>query len=212
MRKKIVFSTCRGTLIFSLAALVFAGCRGAAPAVTFYHLTPLENVEGKGLEQAAMQNILIGIGPVRIPEYLNRPQIVSRSGANRFSLSEFNRWGGYLDKNFMRVMVEDISLLLSTNRVLLFPWGDQADPDYRVAFDIHQFDGQLDGSVLLNVTWTIKDKNGSENLYWKKSIIQQSVSGPDYDALVSAHSRAIAELSREIVGTIKTIVNEADDN
>ncbi len=211
MRNKLVLLIYRGIFLFSFAALAFIGCRGAAPAVTYYLLTPLEGIEEKVRHQTALQDIFIGIGPARIPEYLNRPQIVTRSGANKFSLSEFNRWGSYLDRDFIRVMAEDIAFLLSTNRMLVFPWGDQADPNYRIAFDIHQFDGQPGGSVFLNVTWTVKSKNGSETLYSKRSIIKQSVSGTGHDAIISAHSRALAELSREIVGILKTVVHDTND-
>jgi len=116
-----------------------------------------------------------------------------------------------LDQDFLRVLAENISILLPTNRVVEFPWEDRADPDYRIAFNVQQFDGQPGNSVLLNVTWTIKGRNGTKALYARRSIIRKPVSGNDYEALVSAHSQALAELSIEIAAAIKNISKEVGD-
>ncbi len=148
---------------------------------------------------------------MQFPQFLNRPQIVTRSGPNRLTVSEFHRWGGYLDQDFLRVLAQDISILLPTNRVVEFPWEDPADPDFRIAFNVQQFDGQPGNFVLLNTAWTIKGRKGTKVLYARKSIIRQPVSGNDYEALVSAHSQALAALSREIATAIKNISKEVGD-
>lgn len=192
-------------VVFCLMAFFFIGCRSTTPTVTFYNMTPLDKLEIDNPEQTAMENMKIGIGPVQFPTFLDRPQIVTRSGASSFNLSEFHRWGGQLDQDFLRVMSEDLSILLSTNRVDIYPWGDQDDPDYKISFVVHQFDGQLNDSVLLNVTWTIRGQDSTTALHAKRSIIQQPVSGKGYDAFVSGHSQALAELSREIAEVVKSI-------
>ncbi|MBW1644405.1 MAG: membrane integrity-associated transporter subunit PqiC, partial [Deltaproteobacteria bacterium] len=142
---------------------------------------------------------------VQLPQFLNRPQIVIRSGPNKLTVSEFHRWGGYFDQDFLRVLAQDISILMPTNRVIEFPWDDRADPDYRIEFNVQQFDGQPGNFVLLNTVWTIKGRKGTKALYAKRSIIRQPVSGNDYEALVAAHSQALAALSREIAAAIKNI-------
>ena len=188
-----------------------AGCRSSTPPVSFYTLTSFPGMEMESHEQPAVRGITIGIGPVQLPQFLNRPQIVTRSGPNRLTVSEFHRWGGYFDQDFLRVLAQDISILLPTNRVIEFPWEDRADPDYRIAFNVQQFDGQPGNFVLLNATWTIKGQKGTKALYARRSIIRQPVSGNDYEALVSAHSQALAALSREIAAAIKNISKEVSD-
>lgn len=188
-----------------------AGCRSSTPPVSFYTLTSLPMTEMESHEQSAVRGITIGIGPVQFPQFLNRPQIVTRSGPNRLTVSEFHRWGGYLDQDFLRVLAQDISILMPTNRVVEFPWEYRADPDYRIAFNVQQFDGQPGNSVLLNAVWTIKERKGTKALYAKRSIIRQPVSGNDYEALVAAHSQALAALSREIAAAIKNISREVGD-
>jgi len=209
MRNLQNFST--PCLIICLLVLMVTGCRSSSPPVSFYTMTYLPMMEMESHEQSAIRGITIGIGPVQLPQFLNRPQIVTRSGHNRLTVSEFHRWGGYLDQDFLRVLAQDISILLPTNRVVEFPWDDRADTDYRIEFNVHQFDGQPGNSVLLNATWTIKERKGMEALYARRSIIRQPVSGNDYEALVSAHSQALAALSREIAAAIKKISKEVSD-
>ena len=188
-----------------------AGCRSSTPPVEFYTLASLPMMEMESHEQSAIRDITIGIGPVQLPQFLNRPQIVIRSGPNKLTVSEFHRWGGYFDQDFLRVLAQDISILLPTNRVVEFPWEDRADPDYRIEFNVQQFDGQPGNFVLLNTVWTIQERKGKKVLYARRSIIRQPVSGNDYDALVAAHSQALAVLSREIAAAIKNISKEVGD-
>jgi len=193
-------------VVFCLMVFFFVGCRGTTPTVTFYNMTSLDKAKIGNPDQKAIKDMGIGIGPVQFPTFLDRPQIVTRSGTSSFNLSEFHRWGGQLDQDFLRVMAENLSFILSTNRVHIFPWGDQNDdPDYRISFVVHQFDGQLNESVLLNVTWTIRGQDSATALHAKRSRIRQPVSGKGYDAFVSAHSQALTELSREIAETIKIL-------
>ncbi|MBW2563628.1 MAG: membrane integrity-associated transporter subunit PqiC [Deltaproteobacteria bacterium] len=203
MRNLQSFST--PCLVICLLVLTIAGCRSSTPPVEFYTLASLPGMEMESHEQSAVRDITIGIGPVQLPQFLNRPQIVIRSGPNKLTVSEFHRWGGYFDQDFLRVLAQDISILMPTNRVVEFPWQDRANPDYRIEFNVQQFDGQPGNSVLLNATWTIKGQKGMEALYARRSIIKQPVSGNDYEALVAAHSQALATLSREIAAAIKNI-------
>jgi uncharacterized protein len=209
MRNLQNFST--PCLVICLLALMAAGCRSSTPPVEFYTLASLPMMEMESHEQSAIRDITIGIGPVQLPQFLNRPQIVIRSGPNKLTVSEFHRWGGYFDQDFLRVLAQDISILLPTNRVVEFPWEDRADPDYRIEFNVQQFDGQPGNFVLLNTVWTIQERKGKKALYAKRSIIRQPVSGNEYDALVAAHSQALAVLSREIAAAIKNISKEVVD-
>ncbi|MBW1865923.1 MAG: membrane integrity-associated transporter subunit PqiC [Deltaproteobacteria bacterium] len=206
MRNLQSFST--PCLVICLLVLMIAGCRSSTPPVEFYTLASLSGMEMESHEQSAVRDITIGIGPVQLPQFLNRPQIVIRSGPNKLTVSEFHRWGGYFDQDFLRVLAQDISILMPKSRVIEFPWGDRADPDFRIAFNVQQFDGQPGNSVLLNTVWTIKERKGTKALYAKRSIIRQPVSGNDYEALVAAHSQALAALSREIAAAIKNISNK----
>jgi uncharacterized protein len=193
----------------ALVVLLFAGCRSTPPPTAFYTLTAVTKAETAGQGSAPMRDLAVGIGPVQIPEYLDRPQIVTRTAPDKLTLSEFNRWGGSLRQDFPRVLAENVAALLGTDRVLAYPWGDRLEPAYGVALDVQQFDGDLGGAVVLKATWIVTGREGKTPLAVRKTEIQEPVSGTDYDALVSAQSRALAALSREIAGEIRRLASGA---
>ncbi len=197
MRKHIGYTIVLITL-FTMA-LMFSGCKSAAPPVTFYTLTAMQTQDLIS-SQKYQENALIGIGPARFPKLIDRPQIVTRTAANKVDLAEFHRWGGSLNQEFINVLAENIILLTGSRQVLVYPWSGTFSPTWQIGFDVHQFDGTLGGSVLLNVTWTIKEANSdSKNVVVKKSVINQPVTGNGYDALVKAQSMALETLSLQII-------------
>ncbi|MFP5240375.1 MAG: ABC-type transport auxiliary lipoprotein family protein, partial [Acidobacteriota bacterium] len=60
-----------------------------------------------------------------------------------------------------------------------------------------RFDGAPGQSAQLRASWSILDSHG-ELLVWKSSTLQESVSGPGFDALAAAQSRLVSRLSQEI--------------
>ena len=193
----------------ALVVFLFAGCRSTPAPTAFYTLASETKAETAGQSPAPQGDLAVGIGPVQLPGYLDRPQIVTRTAPDRLTLSEFNRWGGSLRQDFPRVLAENVAALLGTDRVLAYPWGDRLDPAYRVALDVQQFDGDLGGAVVLKATWIVTGREGQAPVAVRKSMIQEPVSGRDYDALVAAHSRAAAALSREIAEEIRRLLSGA---
>ena len=105
---------------FSLLAGVLSGC-ATSPTSRFYQLSA---VSGRTAEKqdSSRGNLIVVIGPIRIPDYLDRPQIVTRSGKNELHLSEFNRWAGPLDSDIVRVIVEDVSAQLPPDSFFVIRW------------------------------------------------------------------------------------------
>jgi uncharacterized lipoprotein YmbA len=155
---------------------------------------------------AVMDDTLaIGIGPVEFPKFLDRPQIVTRKSQNQIEVSEFHRWAGSFPGDFSRVLAKNISILLPSDRVAVYPWGEQFSPTYRIKLDVEQFDGQLGERVVLEVTWMVTDQEGTKKLVVRKSLIEEPVSDKTYEALVVAESHALATLSRTIVQEIRKL-------
>ena len=194
---------CFGNIGWAFFLFVFflAAC-SSTPPVKYYNLNTLPEMQQDNTEAASGDNIAIGLGPVAFPKHLDRPQIVTRKSQNRVELSEFHRWAGSLQRDFSRVLAKNISILLPTSRVAVYPWGDQFSPIYRVKLNVEQFDGLLGEHVLLNVTWSVTDQEGTNELVIKNSIIKEAVSDKGYEALVAAESQALATLSQEIVDGI----------
>lgn len=189
---------------FLLIVFLLAACSKTPPA-QYYTLNTLPAMQQDNPETVAGDTIAIGVGPVDFPKFLDRPQIVTRKGQNRVEVSEYHRWAGSLPGDFSRVLAKNISILLPTNRVAVYPWVDQFVPTYQIKLDVEQFDGWLGEQVLLNVTWSITDQEGTNELVVKTSLIKEVLSTEDYEALVVAKSQALTTLSRAIVDEIRRL-------
>ena len=187
---------------------IICGCQSASPPVAFYTMDamppPLAGVPSGDMRQ----DMLIGVGPLTIPRAIDRPQVVTRVSANRIHVAEFHRWAGAIEEEILRVLADNISLLLDTHRVAAYPWGRHFKPDYQVFVDIHQFDGTMGRKVLLRANWTITGTAAAKVLASRRSLIQEKVSGADYEALVAAKSRAVLSLSRDLAREIEKLEAE----
>ena len=195
-----------GNIGWAFLLLVFfvAAC-STTPPVAYYTLNTLPEMQQE-IPAAVMDDTLaIGVGPVEFPKFLDRPQIVTRKSQNQIEVSEFHRWAGSFPGDFSRVLAKNISILLPSDRVAVYPWGEQFSPTYRVKLDVEQFDGQLGERVVLDVTWMVTDQEGTKKLVVRKSLIEEPVSDKTYEALVVAESNALVTLSRTIVEEIRKL-------
>lgn len=186
--------------------LLLAGCGGKSGPTTFYALSPIEPT-AEAASPLPAGDVSIGIGPVTFPAELDRQRIVTRTSRNRLEINEFHRWGGSLEANFVRVLTENLSQLLQSNRVVARPWARYFAPEYRVVMDVRRFDGQVGAYASLNATWMIMQSDRDEPLVVRRTIIQEAVAGPGYEAFVAAQSAAAAAVSREIAGELHRQIN-----
>jgi len=95
------------------------GCTGTSENARFYKLSsivsPGETAKGSRL-------VAVGIGPIKFPHHLARTEIVTRTSRNSLQIADFDRWAGSLREDFTRILTENLSILLSTDYVFVFPW------------------------------------------------------------------------------------------
>jgi uncharacterized lipoprotein YmbA len=168
-------------------------------------LHSLSNSETEQQPVAEKSDIAIGVGPVEFPDYLNRPQIVTRTSPNQLELAEFDRWAEPLRANFSRVLAENLSILLSTDRVVIFPWKKPIPINYQIEVDVSRFDGMFGRNVTLKTRWTLFGNSGKKVMLVRKSTLSEQTLTSDYKEMVAAQSRVLASLSREIAASIKEI-------
>lgn len=182
-------------------------CSRTKPA-RFYVLTPMPIAESAQPLNTTRHDTTIGIGPIELPDYVDRPQIVTQDGANTFQLAEFDRWAEPLEENFSRVLVENLSDLLAPQRIAVFPWKTAVPIDYRVEVEVTRFYSDATGKTTLRARWSIRGHKGVAILASRQSRIRESASGQDYADTVAAMSETVAALSREIAATLKTVVQQ----
>jgi uncharacterized lipoprotein YmbA len=184
---------------------VLSGCFGTSPASRFYTLTPGES-RGVSAEQGV--DVVVRVGPVSLPSYLERRQIVTRNGRNGIEIAEFERWGGSLDDEIIRLLVNVLSQRLAGRGISVVPWRStdlvDAPTVYRIPFSIDRFDGKPGETVVLNASWAVvmKKDNRENVLIARESSISEAVGGKGYDALVTAMGKAVERFGKEIFDSI----------
>jgi uncharacterized lipoprotein YmbA len=187
-----------------LFVFVLAAC-SSTPPTQFYKLNSLPSGQQENFAAALGEEIAVGVGPVDFPEFLDRPQIVTRKSQNQLEISEFHRWAGSLPQGFSRVLAKNISTLLPTDRVAVYPWDHTFSPTYQLKVDVEQFDGKLGERVVLRSIWSLVGQEGKNELVVRKSLIEEPVLTDGYEGLVAAASNALATLSREIVAEMRRL-------
>ena len=177
-----------------LAALI-AGC-ASSPQPRYYMLNP---VAAPG--EALQADLSVSVGPISVPAFLDRQQIVTRTGPNRVHIEEYERWASPLKENIGRAIVQDLISLLGTSRVTLFPETSAAGASYRVVIDIMRFDSELAKAATLDAGWTVSSAKSGQS-YRGRTTITEAAQGKDYADIVSAHSRALSRLSADIAKAV----------
>ncbi len=160
-------------VLLTLAAFGVSGCAGQSQPSDFYFLsyeTPQTQLEQK---TTARLGPAIGIGPIEFPQYLDRPQIVTRDGTNQLVIQEFKRWGGRLKENFTVVLTQALSAELETDRVSIFPWNLSVPVEYQVTVDVIAFDSDADGRSTLDARWSLIDSNTQRVLVMARSTYRE---------------------------------------
>jgi uncharacterized protein len=188
-------------VILAVAAIFLGGCRSQSPR--FYTLSPIQEDQVISKRKSPVRNAVIGIGPVKLADYLDQSMLVTRTSDHQAVKAEFDRWVGSFKDNFINVLADNIGFLVPTERIYLYPWRVTVPIDYQVVVDIVRCDGRLGDAAWLEVRWSIIGGPDKKPLKTNRSSIREPVSGSDYGALVAAQSRAIAKLSYEIVEAIQ---------
>jgi len=182
-----------------LLALVIclSACAGKSASSKFYVLSPLPQSKLSGADGTT-----IGVFPVSMPDYLDRPQIVTRVSENEIKLDEFSRWAEPLKESFYTALVDNLSTLLNQEKIIKTSHNLGTPTTLQVGVEVLQFDGALGGDVVLSVKWGLFGERGKNVLIAKRSSFKEPTGAATYEAFVAAQSRAVAALSREIAEAI----------
>jgi len=203
-----------------LAGVALSGCGTDKPT----RLYRLSTVPEQPIS-ASTQGIAIGVGPITLPKYLDRPQMVTGVSGNQLTQANFDQWGGELNDNMTRVLASNLANLLGTDRVSLYPWKDQAPVDYQVTMDVTEFEQDADGATVLSAFWSIVNPKDGSILTMRRTTYRDAgggsasstdapsasaapstpAAGDPYDAMAASMSRDLAALSRDVAAEITSL-------
>lgn len=178
-----------------LLAAVLAGC-GGAPKDNYFMLTapPAPGT-------SAANAVSLFVGPVLVPEGVDRAPMVVRVGPNQVDVRDDQRWAEPLKHAIPRVISENLMRELNTTRVSWSRLGSGQPVDYKVAVDVQRFDSSFEQGAAIDAAWTITPAKGAARS--GRSSIQEAAPTKDPSGVAAAHSRALERLAKEIAAALK---------
>ncbi len=186
--------------LISVGALVAALSVGAcASSVTtrYYTLMPSPTAVEGAAGQAAYA---IEVMPVGVPEQVDVPQLIVRSGGGELSVVDTRHWAAPLGREFRAALSERLSRSLGARDVYRLE-RDASQPLWRIKVNVQRFDSELGRQASLDAVWSVADGKVVLNCTTQ---IRESVGG-SYDALVAGHQRAAARLADDIAGALRQL-------
>ncbi|MGZ8217521.1 PqiC family protein [Methylomagnum sp.] len=187
---------------FVLILFLLGGCVGKSPPVEYFMLEPERHAASTPAGDEATGPV-IAVGPIRIPEYLERSQIVTAKGGNAYKVDESHRWAERLDDNVSRVLVRNLEAMVPARQVLASSADRGQAVDFRVPLNILEFHIEPDGQALLIAQWSIR--RDKDTLIGRTTSIRAAASTTDYGRMVSALNECLNGLSRTIANALREL-------
>lgn len=181
--------------LFILATAI-AGC-SRSPHTTFYKLTPVE-AEVTTADRATSPTV--AIASVTLPEMVDRPQLVLPDSGVKVQLLETHRWAEPLKTAIPRILADNLSRRIGSDKVSFHPQYASGKANYRIFVDLQQFEA-TQGAVVLDALWTIKAAEGGPAVTRRSRQVVQ-IAGTGYEAMVAAYSKTLGLFAEEMAAVV----------
>lgn len=190
------------TRSLAAAAVLLASACASDPVTRYYVLAPAATAPAP---VAGAKPVSVVIKDVRLPQYLERPQIVVRGSEHRLVMADYDLWAGDLRQDMLRVLSENLGRLLATDRVAIAPHTLKTAPDVRVEIEVLRFERGAGGNVELAARWWLT-RGADGQLVASPSVALAGTplpAGAPYEAIVASMSALYAQLAQEIARSIQ---------
>ena len=174
--------------------LFVAGC--ATASKSYYVLTadgPAPSGGGAG----------IGVGPVSLAEYIDRPNLVIAEDANQLGIAEDHRWAGDLSASVTRVTAANLGRRLNSGNVRTYPWRNDSEIRWQVTLDIRQFHGAADGFAVIEAGWRAYSLPDRRLVASRTFVDREPLQADGYQPLVAAQSKLLSRLAGDIATNLR---------
>ncbi len=196
--------------LMSLPALVLSGCLSLTPGSPETRFYTLESGDSALSGIAPRDNrFSLGMGPVLLPDLLNRPQIVTQDDSHRLQLGEFDHWAGNLEEAVERFMARRLMQAFPNAMIYSHPWSQEEQPGYQVRVDVLRLIGEPGGTTHLEGTWSLVNRTRREEEVRARFVLQDQADGRGFDALIASYARLLDQLALQIAENLSKISHQA---
>lgn len=184
--------------IVLISLLVLLTACGTSPKTNFYFLAAEHDTE-----ITTNENLAVGVWQVTLPEIIDRPEIVTRTGTHTIELADFHRWAMGLSNNVSLLIANELSSNLKTGHIEVSPWSAHYKFNYQVRVHIRVFGGKLGDESMIKGVFVILNGKGNKKILEESFSFKEKVKDKSYDEMVAAMSRLVVSLSGQIAQAIK---------
>ena len=190
--------------VVTLLVLMIAGC-GTSPTVHYYGMETIDVDYTKD----PTGSLVLALGPFRVPEYLNRSQMVIRGANAEMIVDDINHWAEPINDAIHRILASNVDSFLGSMVVLAYPTSALLDLDYRLSGRIIRFDSDQTGMIVLEVQWGAGDIDGNVLVApGRGRYTSQATTPGNPGSIALAMSDALAQFSRDIAREIGSAVRD----
>lgn len=190
-----------GLAVMSLLAV---GCASSPkPRLYVFAGPPDRDAAASVSRSVGEETLIIRARHIRLPVYVDRPQIVSRVSAGELTADEFNRWGIPLSALVSKQLSLTIMSELPDAYVDIHPWKGQEDTDYLVELNIVRLDGKIGGSAVLEAQWSVA-RGDSIDLprILRLARYERPAADDSIPAYVEAIRQAVEDMAKDIASAV----------
>ncbi len=189
----------RAAAIAAWLAAALMGC-GRSPVVRYYTLPSIATTDA-GVASCPPA-LAVEVGPATLAPYLDRPEIATRASDTAIVYDGTHRWAKGLEAEVLDTLGRDLTTLLASDRVIVYPSEASFPLAFRVPIDVERFDAEPGGKVVLRVRWFVRAPDATAPLAVEWSEVVRSAATSSADDRARAYGDALGEVSRTIAARL----------
>ncbi len=190
------------SVVLALAASFLLAACASSPETHFYALSGVPPASAPA-KAGAVTRYQIAIGPLTLPNSVDRAQLVTQPSAHRVELYENHRWAESLKTEIPRIVAQNLAIRLPDTQVAAYPqYAATHAPDVTVHIDIQRFEAVPGQKTVVEALCTLQRNTSPERFSTFHSVLEETIDGSGFDAVAAAYSRSLGRLSDRIAEAI----------
>lgn len=220
LRAALFATACAGTLLlggcasssepryYTLAHSGDSGAAGAALAATTVASGTTSPTNTSTGTIAASQPLWIEVAPARVPERLNRQQIVIGGPDGRVTPLDMARWSAPLPDEWRDALSQRLQIVLGA--VDVYQQGlSGVQPLYRITTEVVRLDAQPGARVGATVNWTVRRLPDGRTLAGRtQAELPAGGSGDEVAGVVAAMRQVVDDTAAQIAAAVASLRQE----
>lgn len=145
--------------------------------------------------------LVVGLGPLTLPAYLDRPEVVLRRSPTEVDVRHWDRWAEPLEDALTRTLAESLRSTVGVRQVASFPWRGRVPVDRSVEVEVVRFECEEGGDAVLEARWRVRGADGTPTgggTFRDRS----APDGASLDACVTAMARVARALGQALASEL----------